>query len=50
VLRPSWVALKAWRAALRDLVQAATEHPMEFPDADPEFSADELNPGTRIWQ
>jgi hypothetical protein len=49
-LRPSWVALKAGRAALRDLVTAATEHPMEFPDADPGFGEDELNPRTRLWQ
>lgn len=49
-LRPSWVALKAGGAALRDLVTAATDHPMEFPDADVDFSADELNPRTRLWQ
>ena len=48
-VRPSWVALTAGRAALRDLVHAADEHPMEFPDADPDFSEDELNPRTRQW-
>src|SRR5215218_9614934 len=48
-LRPSWIALTAARSALRDLVQTATAHPMEFPDADPRFSADEINPRTRIW-
>ena len=48
-LRPSWIALTAARSALRDLVQTATAHPMEFPDADPGFSADEINPRTRIW-
>jgi hypothetical protein len=49
-LRPSWVALKAGRVALRDVMHAVTEHPMEFPDADPGFSADELNPTTKLWQ
>jgi hypothetical protein len=48
-LRPSWVALKAGRLALRDLMHAVTAHPMEFPDADPGFSAEELNPRTRLW-
>ncbi|HKG66871.1 MAG TPA: hypothetical protein VKB28_22580 [Solirubrobacteraceae bacterium] len=49
-LRPSWIALTAARVALRDLVKAASDHPMEFPDADPGFAADELNPRTRIWK
>lgn len=49
-LRPSWIALTAGRAALRDLVKAANDHPMEIPDADPGFTPDELNPRTRIWQ
>jgi hypothetical protein len=49
-LRPSWVALKAGRAAMRDLMHAADEHPMEFTDPDPGFSADELNPTTRLWE
>jgi hypothetical protein len=48
-LRPSWIALTAARSALGDLVRAATDHPMEFPDTDPGFSADEINPRTRIW-
>jgi hypothetical protein len=49
-LRPSWIALTAARIALRDLIKAATDHPMEFPDADPGFTAEELNPRTRIWK
>lgn len=49
-LRPSWVALKAGSAGLRDLMHAATEYRMEFPDADPGFTEDELNPRSRIWQ
>jgi hypothetical protein len=47
-LRPSWMALKAGRVALHDVMHAVTEHPMEFPDEDPDFTAEELNPRTRL--
>jgi hypothetical protein len=49
-LRPSWIALTATCMALRDLINAATDRPREFPDADPGFTAEELNPRTRIWK
>lgn len=49
VLRPSWAALKLGRVALTNLVDAATDHPMEFTEPDPNFSAEEINPTTRIW-
>ena len=48
VLQPTWLALVLGRLALERVITAAEEFPMEFPDADPDLRAEDINTTTKI--